>query len=354
MALFIFGLAVIYSASTVESYKNFGNTSYYFIHQLTRGAAIGLVCMFITSRIDYHWWQKILPGLVIVSLLLLMLVKIPGVGFSSGGATRWIQAGPIVFQPSELAKLVVVCYLAGWISKRNQYLKDFYSGILPALLIVGLFALLILWQPDLGTMLVLVLTALTMFFAAGVQLRYLGSIVGIGALVTILLIKLEPYRAQRILTFLNPKNDPLGIGYQINQALLAIGAGGLWGYGYGLSRQKYNYLPEAIGDSVFAVLAEELGYLRVLLVLALFLALALRGLKISNYAPDTFGKLLSLGIIAWITLEALINIGAMIGLLPLTGIPLPFFSYGSSSLIVTLTALGIVLNISKQAQTKPA
>lgn len=347
--LVIFGGIMVYSASTVVSYKNFGNTSYYFVHQLAYGIVLGLLGMYLFSRIDYHFWQKFIPAAVVGALILLILVKVPGVGFVSGGASRWIKLGPLLFQPSEIAKLALIMYLSGWISRRGGQLKNFYFGFFPALVLTVLFAALILWQPDLGTMLVVAATAVLMFFAGGVKLNQLFWVLASGLLALAGLIYLEPYRLNRFTTFLNRSFDRLGISYQINQALIAIGSGGLWGYGYGLSRQKHNYLPESIGDSVFAVMAEELGFFRTLPVILLFLLFALRGIKISLAAPDSFGKILALGITSAITIQALINIGAIMGLLPLTGIPLPFFSYGSSSLIASLLGVGILLNISRQA-----
>lgn len=344
------GLAVLYSASTVISYNNFGNTSYYFVHQLLYGALIGSVCLYLCSKIDYHWWQKIIPLALFAALVLLILVKVPGIGFSANGATRWVHFGFVTFQPSELAKLAIILYTAGWINKQHNKLKDFYYGLFPALVIIGLFALLILWQPDLGTMMSMVLTSMVMLFAAGVDFRYFAWVGGFGTIALALLIKLEPYRARRITTFLNPSFDPQGIGYQINQALIAIGSGGLWGYGYGLSRQKHNYLPEAIGDSIFAVMAEELGMIRVSIIIILFVILAIRGLQIAMKAPDIFGKILAVGIVSTITVQVCINIAAITGLLPLTGIPLPFFSYGSTAMIVMLAEIGILLNISRQAR----
>ena len=351
-SLLIFGLAVLFSASTVESYNNFKNSSHYITHQLIFGAFIGLVGMYIASRINYHVWIKYLPVFLFVSIGLLVLVKLPGIGFSSGGATRWIHIGPISFQPSELAKLTIVIYLAAWVEKKKGDLHDFYFGILPSLCIIALFAALILSQPDFGTMLVVIFVSAIMLFTAGINLKYFFA-TGLLALLSLLaFIKFEPYRAKRITTFFNPSLDPLGISYQINQALIAIGAGGWFGYGYGLSRQKYNYLPEAISDSIFAILAEELGFIRVVFVIILFLLFALRGIQISKYAPDTFGKMLAIGITSWITIQAAINIAAITNLIPLTGIPLPFFSYGSTSLIMVLTSIGILLNISKQSNLK--
>jgi cell division protein FtsW len=345
--LLLYGLTVLYSASSVQSFNDFGNTSYYIVHQILYGALIGLAGMYVCSKLDYHIWQKYLPFLVFLSLFLLLLVKIPGLGFASGGAARWVRLGPVTFQPAELAKLVIILYLASWVEKKRGTLNDFYYGLLPSLFIVGLFGLLILWQPDFGTMLVLLLVAFFMLFAAGINWKYFFYSVITAALGLYVFIKIEPYRVRRLATFFNPALDPKGISYQINQALLAIGSGGLWGFGYGLSRQKHNYLPAVLNDSIFAVFAEELGFFRVLIALGLFALFALKGFQIAKNAPDVFGKMVALGITSWITLQALINIAAILNLLPLTGIPLPFFSYGSTALIANLAAVGILLNISK-------
>lgn len=350
-ALLVVGLIMLWSASTVESQKNFNNTSYYFLHQLFYGVGIGLVLMYILSRIDYHFWKKMIPYILGATLLGLILVKIPGIGFAANGATRWIHIGPLFLQPSELAKLAIVIYLAGWMSERGHH-SGFWQSVFPPVMIIGIYSLLILWQPDLGTMMALVLTSAIMLFAGGIKLRYFGWLSLAGVSTLLVLIKLEPYRVKRITAFLNRSVDPLGIGYQINQALIGIGSGGWFGYGYGHSRQKYSYLPEAINDSIFAVMAEELGFVRIFLILLLYIAFILRGIQISFRAPDLFGKMLAVGIIGGIGAAAVVNISAITGLLPLTGIPLPFFSYGSSAMIVTLASCGVLLNISRQTVTK--
>lgn len=350
-ALLVVGLVMLWSASTVESQKNFDNTSYYFIHQLLYGVGIGLIGMYILSRIDYHIWKKVIPFVLGATFIALILVKVPGIGFSANGATRWIHFGPLFFQPSEVAKLALIMYLAGWMSERGHH-HNFWQSVFPPVIIIGLYSLLILWQPDLGTMIAMVLTAAIIMFAGGIRLRYFAGLTAAGIAIMLLLIKLEPYRVRRITAFLNRSVDPLGIGYQINQALIAIGSGGWFGYGYGHSRQKYSYLPEAINDSIFAVMAEELGFVRVFLILLLFIWLIVRGIQISYRAPDLFGKMLAVGIIGSIGAAAVVNISAITGLLPLTGIPLPFFSYGSSAMIMTLAGCGILLNISRQSVHK--
>jgi cell division protein FtsW len=241
-------------------------------------------------------------------------------------------------------------YTAAWTTSRKAHLHNFASGLLPMLVVLGLFAMLILWQPDFGTMIALLGSALVVVVASGVPWKWILSIAAAGIGLLFLLIKLEPYRAARLFTFLNPNYDPQGAGYQINQALLAVGSGGLWGLGYGQSRQKHSYLPEVLGDSVFAVIAEELGFVRVLGILALFIFFCIRGFQIASAAPDVFGRLLATGLTAMISLQVIINIAATVGLLPLTGIPLPFFSYGSSALIANLAAVGILLQISKHSK----
>jgi cell division protein FtsW len=249
-------------------------------------------------------------------------------------------------------KLAIIIYLASWYDKRQQHTQDLYYGFLPTLTIVGIASVLIIMQPDLGTMLVLIAIASIMFFLGGVRLKYLLSTGAVGAVALWVLIKAAPYRTHRLLAFFNPQVDAQGISYQINQALLAIGSGGLWGRGFGQSIQKQNFLPEAIGDSIFAVIAEEMGFIRASAFLFGFLFLAYRGYQVAIKAPDTFGKLVAAGITSWIVVQALINIGGITKVIPLTGIPLPFTSYGSTAMALNLAALGILLNISRYATKK--
>jgi cell division protein FtsW len=344
------GLAVLWSASTAEAKQTFGDTNYYIIHQLTRGVLIGLVAMFIFSKVDYHKLKKPAGIFVIGSLLLLLALKVPGLGFTANGATRWLDLGPILFQPSEFAKLALIIYLAAWTSNHNRVgSHSFVNSIFPPLLLVATMAGLVIFQPDLGTAIAIVSISMLMFFVGGARLRYLAWTAAAGIIAILGLIIVEPYRMRRITAFLNPAADTLGVSYQINQALIAVGSGGLFGYGYGLSRQKHFYLPEAINDSIFAIMAEELGFLRVGAILLLFAALIYRGVQISLHAPDSFGKMLAVGLTGLFAISLLINVGAILGLIPLTGIALPLFSYGSSAMIVNLAAIGILLNISKQS-----
>ncbi len=350
LSLLVIGLLTLSSASIVLSYQRFHNNYYYLLRQFAFGAVPGLALMYLFSRIDYHKWQKTAPLLVIVGIIMLVAVLIPKIGYKVGNARRWIDFGLFLFQPAEFVKLAMILYLASWYDRRKHHVHDLYYGYLPSLAIVGLVTGLIILEPDIGTMLVLASIAAVMFFIGGVRMRYIYVTAASALLVLWILIKAAPYRAQRFLAFMNPATDAQGISYQINQALLSIGSGGFWGLGFGQSRQKYSYLPEPIGDSIFAIMSEELGFIRICAILLLFLFLAYRGLKVARTAPDIFGKLVAGGITSWLIFQALINIGGIIGLIPLTGIPLTFISYGSTSLLISLASMGILLNISRYAE----
>ncbi len=348
--LLAIGFVSLYSASTVDSYRVAGTTTYYIIHQFTFGLILGLMAFFLGWKVPYRLWHKYLGLVVVVALLSLLAVKISSLGISSGGATRWLNLGIFTFQPSELAKIALIFYLASWAEKKESRINDFYFGLLPPIVVTGLLCFLILWQPDLGSALVLGGIAASMLFTAGISWKYffwsaLTSIVFLAGFV-----HFEPYRANRINAFLNPQDDPKGISYHINQAMLAVGSGKFWGYGYGLSRQKHNYLPEVMNDSIFAVTAEELGFLRSSGILALYTAFILSMASIAKSAKDRFGKMLAFGIMSWIAIQVIINIAAMLRLVPLTGIPLPFFSYGSSALIMNMFAAGIIMSIAKNSK----
>lgn len=349
-ALVIYGLVMIASAGFVMSQDNFGESYYYFRHQLFYGVLVGLFFWIIFQKIDYRILKKLaVPGFIL-TILLLILVFVPGLSYSYGGAERWIKLGSISIQPSEICKLTFILYLALWLEKRGRTLTNFQTGFIPFVFLIGSVGFLLILQPDVSTLGIICLTALAIYFLAGAKLSHIGFLIlaGIGALIA--LIKAAPYRINRLTVFLHPEVDPQGIGYQINQALLAIGSGGILGFGLGHSRQKYNYLPETISDSIFAIISEELGLIGALVLIALFVILALRGFKIAKNAPDNFGKLVAGGITFWIVFQAFMNIMAISGLIPLTGIPLPFISYGGSALVVSFIAMGILLNISKYTE----
>ncbi|MEA1926556.1 MAG: putative lipid II flippase FtsW [Patescibacteria group bacterium] len=349
-ALLVFGLVVISSAGVVVSKTKFGDEYYYFKHQLFFGVIPGLICLFLVQKIRYTFWKKISFPLFISALVLLILVFVPGVGIKLQGASRWINLGPISFQPTEMIKLTMIIYLGSWIAARGSKLKDFKEGLIPFAVILGIVALLVIAQPDVGTLGSIIVISLVMFFIAGAPLRYILSLVGTGAALLVVLIKVEPYRMNRLLSFMNPDLDLQGIGYQINQALIAIGSGGIFGLGLGQSRQKFNYLPEPIGDSIFAIVGEELGIIGAGTLLILFMLFAMRGFKIAKNAPDMFSSMVAVGVSSWVVFQALINIMAIIGLIPLTGITLPFVSFGSTSLVFVLIGVGILLNISKYSK----
>ncbi len=349
--LLALGMIMLSSASAVLSFQKFGTPYYYVVHQLLFGVLPGLVLLFAASRIDYHLWRPFALPFLLFSIGLLVLVFLPGIGYEFGGARRWVHLGPLLFQPSELAKLSFILYLAVWLSSKGvKHIQNFAYGFLPFSVMTGTLALLVILQPDVGTMGVIALIAFSMYFIGGAALPHLAIAATAGVTLLIILIRSAEYRFKRFMTFLHPELDPLGIGYHINQALLAIGSGGIFGRGFGHSRQKFAYLPEVTGDSIFAIIAEEMGFIFALLFIGLFVFLAVRGLRIARNAPDDFGKFIAIGIVAWIAFQAFINIAAMLSLLPLTGIPLPFVSYGGSSMRVSLFAIGILINISRQGK----
>lgn len=350
--LIVFGLMMIASAGVIYSQTRFGDQYYFFRRQLIWGILPGMVLFYFLQRINYHFWKKTAVILFLTSLILLVLVFVPSFGIKTYGASRWLQLGPLSFQPSEMLKFSIILYLALWLEAKGiRRTKDFFEGLMPFLAVLGIVGFLLVKQPDLGTLGVIISTSLAIFFAAGAKIRHLLAMVLSGFLSLLALIKMEPYRFDRLLTFLDPKSDPQGIGYHINQALIAIGSGGIFGIGLGRSRQKFNYLPEPAGDSIFAIIGEELGLIGVFVLVSLFVVLALRGFKIAKNAPDEFGKLTAVGITSWIIFQAFINIGSITAIIPLTGVPLPFISYGGTSIVFLLAASGILLNISKQTKS---
>jgi len=344
--LVMFGLVMLSSAGAVYGFQRYDDSNFFLKKQLL-GVTIGLIGAFVAYRIDYLFWRKWSVPLFLASLVLLVLVFLPGIGSYFYGARRWINLGFTVFQPAELFKLTFIFYLAAWFEQRERMLSNFQQGLVPFLVTLGVAAGLIVLQPDLGTTTILVLIAVVMFYVAGGAPRHLALLGVIGAALLAIIIQIAPYRAQRLTVFLNPELDPQGIGYHVQQSLLAIGSGGWFGYGLGHSRQKFNYLPEPAGDSIFAVTAEELGYLFVLVFLLTWVAVILRGFAIARDAPDRFGRLVVVGITSWLGLQALVNMAALSGLIPLTGIPLPLMSYGSSAMIMNLIAVGVALRISR-------
>src|SRR3990172_5582139 len=350
-AIVLIGLAVLASASAVEGVERFDDGYYFLKHQLINGVLPGIILFFVFSKIDYHLIKKIAPIALGITIFFLVLVVIPGIGVSFGGARRWINVfGLFNFQPSELIKISFLVYLASWLSAKKDDIKKNKDIFITFIFLLGAVFMLLLMEPDLGTLSVIIAFSFVMYFIAGGKLSHIGIFLSIMAIGLTLMILIEPYRFDRFSVFLHPELDPKGIGYHVNQAMMAVGSGGVFGLGYGHSRQKYNFLPEVTSDSIFAIMAEELGLIVVIGILFLFLNFLLRGINIARYAHDDFGKLLGAGIVAWIGYQTLAHIGANIALVPLTGVPMPFFSYGGTALASLFAAIGIMANISKNGR----
>jgi len=345
-ALAIAGLAILSSASLVISQELFQESYHYFKHQLLYGFFLGLIVFLILQKIHYSKWQKIAFPLILFTIFLLALVFVPKLGHSHGGAQRWIDLGFISLQPFEFAKLSLILYLSAILSQTGK--ETIKKSSIPALIVVAIIAILVLLQPDTSGVIIIFLITFIIYFLAKTKMKYLLGGAGLLFVLFCVLIKISPYRMNRIMVYFNSEIDTQGIGYQMKQAILAIGSGGLFGKGLGAHGvQKWGYLPETIGDSIFAILAEEVGFAGAALLVILFIALVWRGIKIAKNSPDKFSFLIASGITSWFFLQASINISAICGLIPLTGMPLPFISYGGSALLSCLAACGILVNISK-------
>jgi len=344
-ALLILGLVILFCASNVISRQKTGNPYYYLFHQLLYGIIPGLILFFFCQKINYKFWKKVSLILFFGCLVLMILVFVPGLGYGRGEAQRWLIVGPLSFQPSEFLKLGFIIYLAAFFSKTQKI-----NTLIPFLVILALGGGLMALQSNAGTLGLIAIIAFVIYFLSGAKIYQWITIIAFYVLAFFVLIKFFPYRMARFMTFLNPGIDPQGISYQINQALLGIGSGGLFGLGLGHSQQKYNYLPEVMGDSVFAILAEEIGFFGSLIFIFLILILTFKGLRIAKKSSDNFAKLLAVGITSWLAIQALINIAAITGLIPLTGIPLPFVSYGGSAMVAVLAGAGILASISRHIQ----
>jgi len=379
VSLILLGILILASVSPVFSLQLFGTTGHFLFRQIFFALIPGIILALIAFFMPLAWLKKYSLIAFLGSLVLMLLVFFPIIGLSFGGASRWINLGFISFQPSELLKITFILYLAAWLSKNSdsqkiisktkkvfiKQKKNFHKSwikklqtiqpviqkktFLPFLIIMGIIALLLAFQPDISTLGIFFIIGIGIYFLAFTPLWhtllvFLMAGVGLG-----FLIKIAPYRLARFLIFLNPEADPLGCGFHIQQALIAVGAGRFFGVGLGMSQQKFGFLPEPMGDSIFAVWAEETGLIGSLIIVSLFLFFAWRGFKIIKNTSDGFARLTAIGIVFWIVSQAFVNIGAMIGVLPLTGIPLPFISFGGSALISVLIGTGILLNISKYA-----
>ena len=334
-----FGLIMIYSASVAEGARDFGSKWHFVLLQL-KWASVGLVGMFIASFVPPKLWEKLAPLMMMLGLFLLLLVVIPGIGTKVQGARRWLVLPGVVLQPAELIKFIEIIYLSSWLHSRKITLPQF--GFF-----VALVAGLIMMQPDMGTTLVVALLAICMYFLSGYPVKHLLTIGGIGITLAVIMIIAEPYRLERVKTFIDPLHDTQGSSYHIRQVLLSLGSGGISGLGIGRSRQKYAYLPEATTDSIFAVVGEEMGFIGgVILILAFLYYLSLI-FKVAVSERDKFASTMVAGVGAWIGLQICLNLAAMVALTPLTGVPLPLVSYGGSSLITMLGGVGLVLSVAR-------
>lgn len=349
-ALLIIGLVMLSSASAIISYAKFGDTYHYFFRQLF-AVAISLVLFFIFYKIDYRFWRRYAIWALVASILLLVLVFIPGLRTDYGTARSWISIFGQSFQPAELVKLSFLIYLATWLEAKKGQLHEIGSGIVPFLMSLVVIGALMMAQPDLGTLFIILFSSFVAFFVAGGKFSHIliTILLGIFAL-SLLVYASSSYRNARFLCYRDPSYSSQDECFQINQSLIAVGSGGWLGRGLGESRQKFMYLPEVWGDAIFPIIAEEIGFIFSSLLILLFALLFYRGIKIAQNAPDAYGKALAVGIIAWLAVQTFLNVGGMINLIPMTGVPLPFISAGGSSMMATLMAIGILANISKHSQ----
>jgi cell division protein FtsW len=345
----LIGLVMVLSASSVSALDDYGSTWYVAMRQgiwLSVGAAMCIAVM----RIDYHRWRRwSLPALT-MSIVLLCLVLVPGVGMNVNGASRWLGYGPLSLQPSELAKLTVLLYVADLLARRAAWIGDVRLTLVPATVVFGGVAALLMLQPNLGTTLVLGAIVISVLYVAGTPIFPLAGLSALGGLLATALALAAPYRRARVLAFLDPWKDYQDTGYQNIQSLVGIASGGITGTGLGQSRAKWGFLPYAHTDFIFAIIGEELGLIGALVVVTLFIALCVLGARTALLAPDRFGMLIAAGVTVWFGVQAFVNIGAVIGILPITGVPLPFVSYGGSSLVFSMIGAGLLLNVARHNQ----
>ncbi len=346
--IIVFGLAALMSASGPLAYDKFHDSYFFVKRQILFGLIPGLTLGYFLLKLNYEKWRKYSTVPYLIAVFLLALVFVPGIGLIINGAKSWINILGYNFQPSEVAKLGLIIFAAYLLSDRKRNLNDWQMGLMPILTLLLPIIGLVAAQPDIGTLSIMIVILFFMLLEARVPKKYLIVLAMVGVVVFTFMIFLKPYRMQRITIFMHPELDPQGIGYQVNQAFLAVGSGGFWGLGIGQSRQKFQYLPEVNSDSIFAIIAEETGFLISAGLIVLILLISLRGLQIAKNTKNEFGRLLVVGIVVWLAWQSFLNIGAMVGVMPLTGVPLPFVSHGGSALMAELAAVALVLNISKQ------
>lgn len=346
ISLVAFGLLMFISASFGVLAKNTGKFTGIIINQIALGLGLGSILFFAGLKIPYEFWRNNAFYILLGALGITMLVFIPGLGFSHGGAQRWLSLGPISFQPAEILKIACVTYFSAWIAWVKPKTKETYKLIIPFIILLGVVAGVLLKQPDTKSLILITFSLISILFVAGISWKYIIGIISTLVIGAVILVASKPYLLERVKTFLDPTQDPLGSSFQLNQSLIAIGSGGVTGRGWGQSVQKFTYLPEPHGDSIFAVIGEELGFIGTLITILLYILFALRGLRIAARSPDEFSRLFVTGLVILIVTQAFMNIASISGLFPLTGVPLPFISHGGTSLAITLGAVGIILHIS--------
>lgn len=347
-ALLALGLIMVMSASS-ESARNAaytGGDAYYFIKRQLIWAVLSIIAMFFFSKFDYHKLVEWSGIMIIGTFVLLLLVLVAGA--EANGGQRWLRLGPVQFQPSEVAKVALILYLAGSISKNKKYIDTFSRGLVPNLIVIGVTAVLLIVQPHFSATVLIVGVGVIMLFVGGVNWKHLVALAAPVVSLAFILVMTSDYRRARVLSFLDPFADPLGDGYQVIQSLYAIGSGGLFGLGLGQSRQKFLYIPEPQNDFIFSIWCEEFGFVGALVVILMFVFLVYRGIKIAMNAKDKQGSLIAVGITSLVALQVIMNIAVVTSAMPVTGIPLPFFSYGGTALLIIMSCMGIMLNISKQ------
>jgi len=350
IALILLGFFFLASASAVVSYNNFGHAYHYIIEQLVP-LIIGTLLFFLFYKPRYDKFKKFASLALILSIISLILVFIPSLGIDHSGSQSWIKIFGRSFQPAEMVKLSFLIYLATWLEAKKGDLSKLLSGTLPFILVLSIISLLIMLQPDFGTLVIIISSALAAFLVGGGSLKHFSLIVFMGLIVVASMIFFKSdYQERRIRCYLNPGTDRQGQCYQINQSLIAVGSGGLLGRGVGESRQKFLYVPEVTGDAIFPIIAEEIGFVFSLLLLLLYIIFFYRGYLIAKGAPDLFARALAFGIVFWLAIQTFFNIGGMINLIPMTGVPLPFISHGGSSLMFSMAAVGLLLNISRYSK----
>lgn len=347
MLLLVIGIVAVYDVSLFRAYTLFGD-KYYFLKNQLVWAVVGLSAVFVLSKLDYHFLAHLAPLALVLSCALLIAVLIPGVGTKIYGARRWLTIGSfLTVQPSEILKISLVIYLAAWLGdelKRPLVFRSYFiTFCLLMLSVIGL----VMFEPDFGTTFIIVVSSFIVYFVSGAPIVQFGYLIPFAVAGGLALIKISPYRLNRLKAFLDPSIDPQGVSYHINQILLALGSGGIFGLGLGQSRQKFEYLPEVNTDSIFAVIGEETGFVGAIVLISLFVFLIYRGIRVALRAPDKFGQLLAIGIVGTIAIQFLVNLGSMVALFPLTGVTLPFISYGGSSLVIVLAMIGVLLNVSQ-------